>query len=111
VHAPRQTGKTASLAALARDINADGRQTALLFSCERARIYTDDVGAAGRAILYAITQAARFEKLPADCMPPTACRRIHGQMPHRTLCCPPDCKPGQRLALVGWRYFSTRLTR
>lgn len=70
VHGPRQAGKTTSLAALARDINIDGRQTALLFSCERARIYTDDVGAAGRAILYAITQAARFEKLPSDCRPP-----------------------------------------
>lgn len=70
VHAPRQTGKTTTLAALARDITADGKQIALLFSCERARIYAEDVGAAGRAILQAITQAARFEELPGDCTPP-----------------------------------------
>jgi hypothetical protein len=70
VHAPRQTGKTTTLAALAQDIAADGRRVALLFSCERARIYSDDVGAAGRAILEAIAEEARFQEIPADCMPP-----------------------------------------
>src|SRR5215470_3941075 len=73
VHAPRQTGKTTTLTALARDITADGRQAALLFSCERARIYSkdvNDVGAVGRAILYSITEAARWQELPEDCLPP-----------------------------------------
>jgi hypothetical protein len=70
VHAPRQTGKTTTLAALARDITADGQQVALLFSCERARIYDDDPGAASREILQAISREARVQRLPAELMPP-----------------------------------------
>jgi hypothetical protein len=72
VHAPRQTGKTTTLAALAHDITAAGRHAALLFSCERARIYSSDIGAAGREILQAITQAAKNQGLPAECLPPPA---------------------------------------
>lgn len=74
VHAPRQTGKTTTLSALARDITAEGRQVALLFSCERARIYTDQVGETGRSILQAITGEAEIQGLPAEFMPP-ACSR------------------------------------
>ncbi|MBO0801661.1 MAG: hypothetical protein J2P25_01095 [Nocardiopsaceae bacterium] len=70
VHAPRQTGKTTSLTALARDITAGGERAALLFSCERARIFTDDVIAAERSILQAITEAAEIRGLPAECLPP-----------------------------------------
>jgi len=70
VHAPRQTGKTTTLAALAQDVTADGRQVALLFSCERARIYTEDVGAATREILQAISSEARERGLRPECMPP-----------------------------------------
>lgn len=70
VHAPRQTGKTTSLAALARDITAEGERAAVLFSCERARIYADDIGAAGRAILQAITEAVEDQGLPEECRPP-----------------------------------------
>jgi hypothetical protein len=70
VHAPRQTGKTMTLAALARDIAADGQQVALLFSCERARTYDDDPGAAARAILEAISREARVQRLPAELAPP-----------------------------------------
>jgi hypothetical protein len=67
VHAPRQTGKTTTLTALAQDVTAEGWQVALLFSCERARIYTDDAGATGREILQAITQEAENQGLPAEC--------------------------------------------
>jgi hypothetical protein len=70
VHAPRQTGKTTTLAALARNITADGRQVALLFSCERARIYEEDPAAAAREILQAISREARVQRLPAELMPP-----------------------------------------
>lgn len=72
VHAPRQTGKTTTLTALARDVTAEGQQVALLFSCERARIYLEreDTGAVGRAILQAITDAAKNNDLPAELMPP-----------------------------------------
>jgi hypothetical protein len=70
VHAPRQTGKTTTLAALAQDITVGGQQVALLFSCERARVYTDDIGAAGREILQAITEAAEDQELAPECLPP-----------------------------------------
>lgn len=70
VHAPRQTGKTTTLAALARDITADGRQVALMFSCERAQVWGDDFGAAARSILTAISEEAETQDLPADVMPP-----------------------------------------
>jgi hypothetical protein len=70
VHAPRQTGKTTTLTALAQDITAEGRQAAVLFSCERARTYANDIGAAGREILQAITSAAEDQGLPAECLPP-----------------------------------------
>jgi hypothetical protein len=35
-------GETTTLGALARDVNADGRQVALLFSCETTRVAVDD---------------------------------------------------------------------
>lgn len=70
VHAPRQTGKTTTLTALAREITAGGKQAAVLFSCERARIYGDDPGATGREILQAIASAAVNQELPAECQPP-----------------------------------------
>jgi hypothetical protein len=38
VHAPRQTGKTTTLGALARDLTAAGRHVVLLFSCETAEV-------------------------------------------------------------------------
>lgn len=71
VHAPRQTGKTTTLGALAQDVTADGRQVALLFSCERAQVTGDDYGAAGRSILTAITEEAIDRRLPAELMPPS----------------------------------------
>lgn len=70
VHAPRQTGKTTTLTALAEEITADGRQAAVLFSCERARTQTGDIGAAAREVLQAITSAAEDQGLPAECLPP-----------------------------------------
>lgn len=70
VHAPRQTGKTTTLTALARDITAAGDQAAVLFSCERARTLSGDIGATGRAILEAISSAAENQGLPPECLPP-----------------------------------------
>jgi hypothetical protein len=70
VHAPRQTGKTTSMAALARDLNAGGRHAALLFSCEQARYAEDDVAAASREILEAIATEATFGLAP-ELRPPS----------------------------------------
>jgi hypothetical protein len=70
VHAPRQTGKTTTLTALAREITAGGEQAAVLFSCERARTSSNDIGATGRAILESIAEAAQWQELPEECRPP-----------------------------------------
>lgn len=71
VHAPRQTGKTTVLNALARDLNADGRHVALRFSCERAEPAGNDYGAATGAILEAINDAAFAQGLSPELMPPS----------------------------------------
>ncbi|WP_239334501.1 ATP-binding protein, partial [Frankia sp. CiP3] len=69
VHAPRQTGKTTTLQALADELTAAGRYAALLVSCETGRAWGDDIGAASRAILDQI-RAAADDTLPADLRPP-----------------------------------------
>ncbi|WP_239346430.1 AAA family ATPase [Frankia sp. CIT1] len=68
VHAPRQTGKTTALRALASDLTAQGRYAALHFSCEAARAAGDDFGAATLGILQRIKEAARWQ-LPPDLRP------------------------------------------
>ncbi|WP_437714880.1 ATP-binding protein [Sorangium sp. So ce448] len=69
VHAPRQTGKTTALRALARRLTAAGRFAALLFSCEEGEAWGDDIGSAQRAILREIDLQAEVE-LPAELRPP-----------------------------------------
>ena len=51
VHAPRQTGKTTTLRALAAELTAKGTYAALHFSCEVGEAAGDDYGAAQRGIL------------------------------------------------------------
>jgi len=69
VHAPRQTGKTTALRALAHELTAQGRYAALHFSCEAARAAGDDYGAASRTILSRIETSAQ-DSLPAELRPP-----------------------------------------
>jgi hypothetical protein len=69
VHAPRQTGKTTTVQALAAELTASGRYAALRFSCEVGRAREDDVGAATRGILDRIRDTARFA-LPSELAPP-----------------------------------------
>ncbi|WP_437607748.1 AAA family ATPase [Sorangium sp. So ce834] len=69
VHAPRQTGKTTTLRALAEELTASGRQAALHFSCETGETAGDDYAAAQRAILDTIRQRAE-QALPAELRPP-----------------------------------------
>jgi hypothetical protein len=71
VHAPRQTGKTTTLAALARKLTAEGQRVALLFSCERAEVAGDDYGAAELQILTAIRREAIQQHLPEELLPPS----------------------------------------
>lgn len=69
VHAPRQTGKTTTLQALADELTATGQYAALLFSCEAGRAWGDDIGAATRAILARVRAEAQ-NGLPVDLLPP-----------------------------------------
>jgi hypothetical protein len=70
VHAPRQTGKTTFLRAMARALTASGDFVALHFTCEVGEVAGDDVARAQRAVLEAIALAARQELRP-DQQPPT----------------------------------------
>ena len=56
---------------MARDITADGRQVALLFSCETAQVTGDDYRSASAAILGVIRREAVEQGLPAELMPPS----------------------------------------
>lgn len=69
VHAPRQTGKTTALRALAAELTAAGRHAALYFSCEAGQAVGDDYGAAQRGILEEIRVRAE-RALPAELRPP-----------------------------------------
>jgi DNA polymerase III delta prime subunit len=69
LHAPRQTGKTTTLRALARELTAEGTYAALYFSCKVAEVAGEDVEKAQRAILRQIHEAAA-EDLPAELQPP-----------------------------------------
>jgi hypothetical protein len=70
LHAPRQTGKTTTLAALAQTLLAEGRYVALRFSCEAGEPAGDNYVAAQRAVLGRLAGAARAARLPAELLPP-----------------------------------------
>ncbi|MBO0803126.1 MAG: ATP-binding protein [Nocardiopsaceae bacterium] len=88
VHAPRQTGKTTTIRALARHLTAEGRHAALAASCERAGEVGDDIGAASAEVLESIRNAAA-RQLPERLQPPAGW---------------PDAPPGSRIftALQDW---------
>jgi len=69
VHAPRQTGKTTLVRALARRLTDEGTYAALHFSCETGRPFEDDVELATKAVWQAIHSAAT-RHLPESLRPP-----------------------------------------
>jgi hypothetical protein len=69
VHAPRQTGKTTCLRALARALTAEGTHAALAFSCEAGEVAGDDYAEAQRAILEEMARRASID-LPSELRPP-----------------------------------------
>nr|WP_322760045.1 ATP-binding protein [Frankia sp. Cr2] len=69
VHAPRQTGKTTALRALAQELAAGGRYAALHFSCELGEAVGDDYGTAQRSILQEVRSQAEIA-LPPELRPP-----------------------------------------
>jgi ATPase family associated with various cellular activities (AAA) len=69
VHAPRQTGKTTALRALATELTRTGQFAAVVLSMEAGQPWPDDIGAATRAVLGRAARAARGN-LPAELRPP-----------------------------------------
>ncbi|MEP7126856.1 MAG: ATP-binding protein [Byssovorax sp.] len=86
VHAPRQTGKTTALRALAHELTTSGKYAAVHFSCEAGQVTGDDFGAAERIVLANLRRAT--ESLPLELQPAPF----------------PDAPPGNQLsaALSAW---------
>jgi hypothetical protein len=70
VHAPRQTGKTTTLGALARTLTAEGGYAAVMFSCEIGEPAGDDYRAAEEQLLYTIRAATAIPGMPPELLPP-----------------------------------------
>jgi len=89
LHAPRQTGKTTSMAALARQLTSEGRYMALRFSCEVAEPAGDNFERAERLVIEAMRAAANAQRLPQELLPPRSW---------------PDVEPGYvlRTTLTEW---------
>ncbi len=93
IHAPRQTGKTTAMLALAQQLTTSGRYTAVMVSAEVGAPFSHDPGAAENAILGAWRARAQLN-LPEDLHPPAW----------------DEAKPGQRIqaALQAWAQASSR---
>ncbi|WP_446375617.1 AAA family ATPase [Coleofasciculus sp. D1-CHI-01] len=80
IHAPRQTGKTTAMLALAQQLTASGRYTAVMVSAEVGAAFPHDPGTAERAILDAWKEDATFwlppDLHPADWTPSEPGRQI-----------------------------------
>jgi hypothetical protein len=70
VHAPRPTGKTTALGALAVELTAEGEYAVLLVSCEAARAVGDDYAAAEEIVLQGLRNEAGYRRLPVELLPP-----------------------------------------
>lgn len=70
VHAPRQTGKTTTLRALANKLNEDGEYAAVHFSCEVAEPAGDDYVAAQKDILGELRWEVGIAGLRGEDYPP-----------------------------------------
>ncbi|NEQ98261.1 MAG: ATP-binding protein, partial [Cyanothece sp. SIO2G6] len=93
IHAPRQTGKTTAMLALAQQLTASGQYTAIMVSVEVAAAFPDDLAAAERVMLQSWRNLA-INRLPDDLQPPPW----------------PDAEPGQGIqsALQQWARSSPR---
>ncbi|MEU7837983.1 ATP-binding protein [Nonomuraea sp. NPDC049129] len=69
LHAPRQTGKTTMLRTLASDLTAEGDIAALSLSCERAKIFSDDIAATETILLDSLRRAADLSGWPKELLP------------------------------------------
>ncbi|MGJ5675569.1 MAG: AAA family ATPase [Nostochopsis sp.] len=94
IHAPRQTGKTTAMLALAKQLTESGRYTAVMVSAEVGAPFSDDPGAAELAILDAWWASVKFD-LSYELYPPS----LKG-----------EAQPGRRIqaALQAWTQASKR---
>ena len=88
LHAPRQTGKTTTLRALAKELSAAGKFAAIHFTCEEAEPAGDDFATAEPIVLHSIRRYG--DALPAA--------ELHPPDPW------PEAAPGSRIgaALRAW---------
>ncbi|MGD1854670.1 MAG: ATP-binding protein [Leptolyngbyaceae cyanobacterium] len=93
VHAPRQTGKTTAMLALAQRLTEGDRYVALMVSAEVGAVFSQDLGAAELALLGSWRDRAE-NHLSKELYPPTW----------------PEAAPGQRIqaALRVWSRAATR---
>jgi hypothetical protein len=93
IHAPRQTGKSTAMMALAQQLTNSGQFTAILVSAEVGAAFSQDIGGAELAMLAAWRQTAQ-NRLPPDLQPTPW----------------PEAPPGQRIhsALRTWAQSSPR---
>ncbi|MGF1513850.1 MAG: AAA family ATPase [Elainellaceae cyanobacterium] len=69
IHAPRQTGKTTAMLALAEQLTESGQYTAVMVSAEVGAAFPHDPSTAEKAMLDSWRQTARF-RLPNELHPP-----------------------------------------
>ncbi|MEI6063451.1 MAG: ATP-binding protein [Pseudanabaena sp. ELA748] len=84
IHAPRQTGKTTAMMALAQELTASGKYNAVMVSAEVGSAFPDQPEIAEKAILGAWYKNARFW-LPKELHPPSASEAESGQRINATL--------------------------
>jgi hypothetical protein len=70
IHAPRQTGKTTAMLALAKQLTESGNYAAVMVSAEVSAPFSDDPGTAELAILGAWSDAIAI-RLLQELQPPT----------------------------------------
>ncbi|WP_162795754.1 AAA family ATPase [Nonomuraea lactucae] len=70
LYAPQQTGKTTAVDALASDLTAEGDIAALSFSCELAKVFSDDIAATETILLDSLRRAADLSGSPEEMLPP-----------------------------------------
>jgi hypothetical protein len=93
IHAPRQTGKTTAMLALAQQLTAQGRYASVLLSAEEGAPFGEDIGVAETALLHSWSETAE-DYLPPELVPPPWRRTEPGQ--------------GIRAALRDWAQHSPR---
>jgi type II secretory pathway predicted ATPase ExeA len=93
IHAPRQTGKTTAMLALAQQLTESGQYTAIMVSAEVGAAFPNDIAGTEQAILQSWHNQAK-NRLPSDLQPPPW----------------PETAPGQQIqaALHTWARTSPR---